>query len=565
MKRIIYTIFCIVAGLGMVSCTLEDKSFTDVDMAYYMEDAAQAESVLQGVYNQMIKEGTYSLSLSSLFTMPTDQTKPEGVSTIGLRLQGNNAFSTTDLYVQTTWQTLYQAIYYANSFIEALEVKLENFSEGDKKLGELYLAEARALRALFYFELVRWYGNIPLITKTSQSNEDTKSFKQESPVKVYEFIEADLKYAIDVLPYAKDDKVRVNNSYRFSKGGAMGLLVKVYATWAGYPLRDESKWSEAADLAKQLIDSGKHTLLPSFRTLWENAGGSVWNPDESLIEVSFWSPQSTNTSSGRIGKFNGVMAEVGSIKGNRNTAFVRVNPTFLAGWKDYEKDQRWALSFADYKYTKKSGKTSIVTASVGGKVQDISFKMAMDNSHPDWTQDWRRYYSYQLTPAKWDTEKYVPDAYQLEDANRSNVNWYVLRYSDVLLLYAEAVNEMGAPSAEAYQAINMVRRRAFGIDVNTPSAEADLTGLTQEEFRQAVRDERSYELAFEGHRRQDLVRWGIYAETIEQTYKDLMTWHETAPDYFIAVQFTKKNKHELLPIPQREVDLCGFIQNEGWK
>ena len=188
MKRIIYTIFCIVAGLGMVSCTLEDKSFTDVDMAYYMEDAAQAESVLQGVYNQMIKEGTYSLSLSSLFTMPTDQAKPEGVSTIGLRLQGNNAFSTTDLYVQTTWQTLYQAIYYANSFIEALEVKLENFSEGDKKLGELYLAEARALRALFYFELVRWYGNIPLITKTSQSNEDTKSFKQESPVKVYEFI-----------------------------------------------------------------------------------------------------------------------------------------------------------------------------------------------------------------------------------------------------------------------------------------------------------------------------------------------------------------------------------------
>ena len=97
------------------------------------------------------------------------------------------------------------------------------------------------------------------------------------------------------------------------------------------------------------------------------------------------------------------------------------------------------------------------------------------------------------------------------------------------------------------------------------SSNADLSGFTQEEFRQAIRDERAYELAYEGHRRQDLIRWGIYVDTIEQTYQGLMSWHETAPDYFIAVDYTKKNKHELLPIPQREVDLCGFSQNLGWK
>ena len=158
----------------------------------------------------------------------------------------------------------------------------------------------------------------------------------------------------------------------------------------------------------------------------------------------------------------------------------------------------------------------------------------------------------------------MPDSYQLQDNNRSNVNWYVLRYSDVLLLYAEAINEIHGPNQDAYKYLNMVRRRAFGNDVNA-SSNADLSGFTQEEFRQAIRDERAYELAYEGHRRQDLIRWGIYVDTIEQTYQGLMSWHETAPDYFIAVDYTRKNKHELLPIPQREVDLCGFSQNLGWK
>ena len=564
MKRIITVLLCIVSTMSFVSCSLEDKSFTNVDMATYMEDAAQAESVLMGVYNQMTKDGLYSLCLSSLFTMPTDLAKPEGASTVGMREQSNNAFSTTDLYVQTMWQTLYQSIYYANNFLEAIEAKIEGFSENDQQRSLVYIAEAKALRALFYFELVRWYGNIPLITKTSQSANETRSFKQEDPVKVYEFIERDLLDAIDILPYATADNIRSNNSYRFSKGAALGLLVKVYATWAGYPLKDTSKWESAATVAEELINSGKHKLLPSFKTLWENAGASVWNPDESLIEVSFWSPQSTNSSSGRIGKFNGVMAETGSIKGTMNTAFVRCQPTFLANWKDYDKDQRWALTFADYKYTNLNGKTGIVSAKIDGETTHVTFAMAMDDSHPNWTADWRRYYSYQLTPSKWDTEIYVPDSYQLQDNNRSNVNWYVLRYSDVLLLYAEAINEIHGPNQDAYKYLNMVRRRAFGNDVNA-SSNADLSGFTQEEFRQAIRDERAYELAYEGHRRQDLIRWGIYVDTIEQTYQGLMSWHETAPDYFIAVDYTKKNKHELLPIPQREVDLCGFSQNLGWK
>ena len=97
----------------------------------------------------------------------------------------------------------------------------------------------------------------------------------------------------------------------------------------------------------------------------------------------------------------------------------------------------------------------------------------------------------------------------------------------MLLLYAEALNEWHkAPSTDAYAAINIVRRRGYGLPTGTASATADLaTGLSYEQFQQAVRDERAHELAFEGHRRQDLVRWGIYYETIRKTAAKCSEWH----------------------------------------
>jgi len=171
-----------------------------------------------------------------------------------------------------------------------------------------------------------------------------------------------------------------------------------------------------------------------------------------------------------------------------------------------------------------------------------------------------------ICPAKWDTEKYVGAANYLVDANMSNVNWYVLRYADVLLLYAEALNEWKhGPTPDAVRAVNMVRRRGFGLPVEQESSLADITATNYDDFRDLVRKERAYELAFEGHRRQDLTRWGIYYESIQQTARDLIGWYEQGSDYYVCEQFTRKNKNELLPIPLREMDLCPqFKQNPGW-
>lgn len=171
-----------------------------------------------------------------------------------------------------------------------------------------------------------------------------------------------------------------------------------------------------------------------------------------------------------------------------------------------------------------------------------------------------------MNPGKWDTEEYVKDANCLVDGNMSNINWYILRYADVLLLYAEALNEWRqGPTDDAYAAVNAVRRRGFNLPIGTASSASDLSGLSYGQFQKAIRDERAYELAFEGHRRQDLVRWGIYYESIKQTAQDLTDWYVDGENYYVCSQYTQKDKHELLPIPLQELDIMPqFKQNSGW-
>lgn len=564
MKRIKYYLYALVGAVAVSSCSLDETNYTEMETNRYMNNASEAQNVLLGVYRNMVEEGLYKYHLSMLFTLPTDLARCEGSSTDGFRLVPSNSYTSTQSEVQLTWASLYDAVYDANSFIEKLQQKIDTYSDEDRPKATVYMAEARCLRALYYFELVRWYGHIALMTTTSESYRHPSTFTQASPAEVYQFIENDLLYAVDNLPYAVDDDYRSDNSFRLSKGSALGLLTKVYATWAGYPVKDTEKWEKAAKTAKILVESGKHSLLSDYEQLWKNTCNGVWNNKESLIEVSFYSPSITGISasdpSGRIGKWNGVTAS--GIRGIRNAGNWKVIPTFLRDWKNRDNDKRWGISFADYRYGKASdtGEDGVmIPISNNGKFVDA----IQDNAG----ESLKRSYANGICPAKWDTEKYVNDANYLVDANLSNINWYVLRYADVLLLYAEAMNEWKqGPTPEAYEAINMVRRRGFGLPTDVANSSCDLPGgLSYLDFQKEVRNERSYELAFEGHRRQDLIRWGIYYESIRKTAQDIVDWYSNGGQFYVAADYTKKNKHELLPIPQRDMDLMTqFKQNPGW-
>lgn len=561
MKKIVYYICIAALSVLPLSCTdmLNEESQTEIDKTNYMLNAAEAEVVLLGVYRNMVTDPMYGYYLSILFNIDTDIAKVEGSNNNGFRAIPTNSFTTSTAEVQQTWAMLYNSIYNANDFIETLHTKVGNYSSQDKELAHLYLAEARALRGMYYFELVRRYGNVALMTTTAMSNQHPSTFVQADPVQVYQFIEADLKFAADNLPYATDDKYRAKNDFRVSKGAALGLLAKVYATWAGYPIQDASKWEKAAQTAQILIESGKHGLLDNYEQLWKNTCNGVWDPKESLMEVSFYAPTTTGAAEdpcGRIGKWNGVKAS--AIPGERgsNAGNVKVVHTFSLEWKEKQpQDLRRELSIANYKYEPEK------VLWVKSKSDSDALAEAND-ADPEKKQKEKQNY----TPAKWDTEKYVSQSNKLMNNDKSNINWYILRYADVLLIYAEALNEWkSGPTESAYKAVNMVRRRGFGLPIEATGTLADLPeGLGKEAFRTAIRQERAYELAFEGHRRTDLVRWGIYQATILNTAKQLAQWWISEGEVnYIAKKYTE-SKHSLLPIPQRDMDLTTFKQNPGW-
>lgn len=476
------------------SCSLEEETRTEVEKKNYMNNAEEAKDVLLGVYRTNTLDAMYGYYLSILFNLGTDISQVEGSGNENFRIIPTNSFPTTQSEVQQTWAALYTGIYRANDFLERISNKIGSYTTTDKKLATLYIAEARALRGMFYFELVRRFGNVVLMTSTQMSNQNPATYVQSAPEKVYEYIEDDLLYACDILPYATDDQYRESNDYRFSKGAALGLLTKVYATWAGYPVKDESKWEAAAKTARILVESGKHGLLKDYEQLWKNTCNGTWDPTESLIEISFYSPTVSGNSDpvGRIGKWNGVKTT--AIAGVRGScaANVKVVHTFVLDWREDVSDIRRDLSIANYQYTDTKKSLWVAGAS------DTDESAAEKDADPTKAQKNKQNY----TPAKWDIQKYVTTNSFINN-DKSNVNWYFLRYADVLLLYAEALNEWKhGPDAEAYNAINAVRRRGYGNPSNTSACDLP-QGLDETSFREAVRKERSYELSFEGHRRQD--------------------------------------------------------------
>lgn len=558
MRKITYFIVALAMCVLPCSCSLEEETSTEIEKRNYLNNASEAENVLLGVYRTNVEDAMYAYHLSILFIMGTDIAQVEGSTTENWRIIPTNAFPTTQSEIQQTWAALYKGIYRANDFLEQISRKINTYNNTDKQRATIYIAEARALRAMYYFELVRRFGNIVLMRTTTESNQAPATYTQAAPEKVYEFIEEDLLFASDVLPYASDDTYRASNEYRFSKSAALGLLAKVYATWAGYPINDTSKWEQAAKTASILVNSGKHGLLPNYEQLWKNTCNGIWNPTESLIEVSFYSPTVSGNSDpvSRIGKWNGVKTT--AIAGKRGSCAgnLKVVHTFVKEWREHSNDLRCNLSVANYRYNDEY----ILWAS--GK-NDTPETAQEKDADPTKAQKEKQNY----TPAKWDIEKYVENGLLINN-DKSNVNWYVLRYADVLLLYAEALNEWKhGPNSEAYAAINAVRRRGFGNPNNTVSCDLP-QGLDEEGFRKAVQKERAYELAFEGHRRLDLIRWGIYYETIQNTRKELANWWQTdnAKFNYVVYNYTEKGKHELFPIPQRDIDLCPkFEQNPGWK
>ncbi|RYD93895.1 MAG: RagB/SusD family nutrient uptake outer membrane protein, partial [Sphingobacteriales bacterium] len=404
-------------------------------------------------------------------------------------------FTTSNDKIQDAWRMMYYTIYRANKVI--------NRSDAGTPLRARLIAEAKALRAFNYFELVSLWGDVPLMLGDVPTSNFT-GIPRAPKADVYAQIEKDLNEAIAVLPlkntYSAGDRFRV------SKGAAQGML--------GKALLYEKKYADAAAQFENVITSGQYSLEPSIGKAFSQAGefGS-----ESLYEVSY-----TNARSYDWGNFPWGSAPESNIHiqlmGPRSDYYTKAPAdSLIGGWGfNVPKQKLWDAYIA--------------AGDVNRRKATVMSTQELIAAGGNWT-----------SPNAWDFEGYFQRKYGTFTSQTGSpvgelnygTNWRWLRYADVLLMAAEANLNANNPG-KAVTYVNMVRQRpGTGL--------APLATVTMDDIMR----ERQLELAFEGFRFQDLVRWGKAAQ-------------ELGPLGFVA------GKHELLPIPDYDVRSGLLTQNPGY-
>jgi starch-binding outer membrane protein, SusD/RagB family len=473
---------------------LEEPDKSNFTLENYFTKPEHAESVVNSIYESL--RGTLGGGFGGAPWMMLEFATGLANTELG---QAQNSIFVRNLvnnsdngYGQTYWTNNYRGI--ANANLAIAKIPDISMNEAAKKK---YLGEARFLRALYYYELVRIFGNIPLITEPINLKSPELYPDQATPEQVYKQIEADLVEAeASGLPYT-------DVTGRVSLGAVKSLLASVYLTMAGYPLQKKEYYQKAADKAKEVIDSGKYSLFPTYDDLHNPARKNTGENIFMVQYAAFVLP--SNWQSSIIPYNQGISAytdETGAIFANKE--FVE---SYAQGDKRVEEKQFYYRTFS-----LRSDRTK--TRDLGG------------------------YYIYKL----FDSEAQL-------STTSSNLNWTVLRYAEVLLTYAEASNEAGGATAAAYDAINKVRQRA-----SLPA----LSGLSQEQFREAVWKERFYELSFENKTWYDMARLRKAFNVSTKSFEN-----------FVGHKFSYgpvlKERELLFPIPTAEIrNNSKLKQNPGY-
>lgn len=387
------------------------------------------------------------------------------------------------------WNALYQGILRANVVLEKVPL-----IEMDETLKNRYLAEASFLRALYYFDLVRAFGGVPMVTTI----EPPLKLERSSADEIYALIEHDLEFAISNLPlksaYPAEDLGRA------TKGAAQSLLAKVHLF--------QQDFTAAEPLLLEVITSGEYGLEPNFI---DANGVNGEHGIESVFEI-------------------GAVATDGSGGGNQyaNTQGVRGTPNRGWGFNRPSIDLRNAFESGD---PREQG----TIIELGDVIDGIT--ILGDGTTPDQTTDEG---GNVIEIESYNRKVWYPGS---STSTQFGHNRRLIRYADVLLMAAEVLNENDKPG-QALVYLNQVRARARG---GNAGILPDITTTDKAELRDAIMHERRVELALEGHRFWDLVRTGRAADVL-------------GPLGFV------EGKHELLPIPQSEIDLSqgSLEQNPNW-
>lgn len=482
----------------------------------------------------------------------------EGCSVADYGVPGayNEEFTPSYYSLVQPFQLMYTAASQANQMIESLsELEFSN-----RELHDAYLGEAYFLRAFTHFFLFINYRNIPLIRQLPKAPNEYKP--QADPEETWEFIIGDLIKAQELLP--GKDFWDAKNKGRVTRAAALALLGKAYLYRSGIePIYGQSArtyYDEAAAAFAQIIDgsAGDYHLAEEYA--W-NFDVAHENNDESIFEIQFVGILNTGFNPGFVdsGLFNDVRCKMCIMNKNRNSnssAQVMHNwlyEVFAASrGADGKTDPRMFDSFVF------NDNAPEIVRPEGKKVTFLEGKdweAEMGSREATFGDQYEKAKGYKMCSRKWLDWTLPPtdDAgAHFFNGRAQGVNWRMIRYADVLLMYAEAVIRGGKPAARItpLEAINQVRARA-GVP---PVTEAT---------PQTIETERILELTYEGWRFFDLLRWGKLIPRFRELEASDPLFKQFSRAYYMGFQ---ENKNEWVPLPIDEVEGNPYItqNNPGW-
>lgn len=437
---------CLFVGVSIFSsCNewLEEKPLTFLNSSNFYQNDEEVTAAVYSLYqplSDLYAQPAYAELIWALWELPGDQSYSNpGVGVIAQDQLDRYEFDTEIKNFEHWWKFSYVIINRSNTIIENLRDN-ENVSE---EIMQTALGEAYFMRGVAYFELAVGWGGVPLILEDNEEMYPSRN----SVVDVYDQAVKDLKIAEENLPSSWNE----TEYGRATKYAAKSYLAKIYLTMAGYPLQDASKLSLAASKAKEVIDNSAYELAANILDNWDP--GKM--PREQIFVVNrkrglnwpafatYWAPR--------------MHVELAPEPGATYFGAFYPNLEFYNWYPD--EDPRKALFFMNE-----------VTS-----YSDPSLTVELPFPH---------------------VAKYYTPIY----SDGSDQDIVRLRFAEVLLIFAEADNEVNGPTSDAYKALNRVRERAFG------DFSGNFSNLSKESFREAVRKERSLELCFEGISWPDMLR-----------------------------------------------------------
>lgn len=511
MKKVVnYTLICLLVGL-FASCKnslLDLQNENTLSTGVFWKTQADIEAGVNSVYGMFYRQGTWTRNIYTQMNGMAD----DGVSYAGwTELNEYTKFIFTNYDFGETnvkmWREQFVAIYRANQVLD----HIDNVTFADETHKQDLIGQAKFLRAFYYFYMNVLWDNVPLVLHISSASDKPMESTSDQ---VLTQIESDLKDAVSKLPPTRN----AIEYGRPTKGAAYGLLAKAYA--------QHHKWAEAKTCFDWLVDGeGKsyYDLVPNWV---DNFSNKTENNKESLFEIQF-------SLMNRVGfdqtdNYLDPNAQLGTqIEMNQAPAGI--------GWNNIEA-RRWLVDqfkrerTTDGKYDSRL----FYTLWYDGAASDFPDhpNQLIYGSH--WNSDWG---------SRVFIKKYSTDVIPLYYWNDNNFR--SLRFADMLLLYAEVLNELnGTPSAKAIECVNRVRNRVHlpNIENSTYYNGAQIT-TNKEAFREHLKIERGLELALECVRWSDLKRWGIDATALDE-----LKSRDSDFNNFIL------GKSIRMPIPQSEVD-----------